>query len=257
LHAVRTIFVAHEADEGRVSLLEEMMKNIQEVVPANKLGRTRSNSHPTSQMAGPTAHRRRTSRLASISLSLAPPTVAALRQQTGLPDVNTGHLNIVTTQTILEALPSSQILLNFLPPSIQGFAPFIPPSSGSTGGATGDIGIRLAQWFDKALAFVGDSAEKWLEGLSDIRDVWSVRASVEAALQAGMDDDDVAITSTETLKLHRVLQNSWEFRIRSIWNDKLQHLVDGLHSKVHSALSVLSTDTVRADLGERIAKDDC
>lgn len=246
LEAVRAIFMAHSESEEGFSLLEEMMKHIQEVAtPVKQTGRINSTSDERS-----IHHKRKPSSLASFSVSLVPPSVSAFRQQAARLQVKGDRSSIVTTQSILEALPSSQILLNFLPASIQGFAPFIPSSSQTTGGAAGDMERHLAEWFEKALDFVDTSAKRCLADLSDIRDIWSVKTGVESALQSSECPDDTVITDAEKEKLHAILQQAWNVRIRGIWTAKLTQLVDGLESRVEAALVTLATDERRKDIGE-------
>ena len=237
------------------------MKNIQEVVPANKLGRTRSNSHPTSQMAGPTAHRRRTSRLASISLSsLAPPTVAALRQQTGLPDVNTGTfeyrdhsdyprgLTLITDPPETFSHPQSRALhRSFRLPLDR---PVVQLE-----------GYRPSDWLsgsDKALAFVGDSAEKMVgrtlgysgcveRGGEALRQRYTARPWTTTTSP---------LTSTETLKTAPCPADwLWSSAYAASGTDKLQHLVDGLRLGRYTVRS-LCFRQIQSEptLVERIAK---
>ncbi len=246
LHAVRAIFMAHSEAEDGSSLLEEMMKQIQEVAMPMKHS-ARSNSMGVENTSG---HRRRTSRLASFSVSLVPPSVSALPQHLALLEAGGDRPRIVTTQSILEALPASQILLNFLPASIQGFAPFIPRSTTSTSGLAGDMEHGLSQWFEKALDFVSSSTRRRLSDLPDIRDVWNVKISVEGALRSSELHDDAVITDSEKEKLHAVLEQAWNMRIRGIWTAKLTQLVDGLELHVETVLATLASDKRYEEMGK-------
>lgn len=253
LEAVRHLFLPHEEEESGSSPLDDMLHRIQEVplVPQDW-----SHSAPNGHAAanGHSGHKRRRSRLASISMPLISPELApSVRRAytTGDGSAISGgpYVLAVNSQTILRALPSSQILLSFLPSRIQAFAPFIPASALTGSDQANVILQRLEHWHKTALSQLSVSASTWLVEIRDIKDVCAISAGVTESLEQLKGEMDGSITADEEGRLQGMLQRIWAERMRSIWLDKLAAIERALQGEVDAANQTLMENGGRRALG--------
>lgn len=154
-------------------------------------------------------HHRRASRLASISLPL-PPRVA----------LGNGATPPVSAVRVIQSLPSSQILLRYLPSSVTGFTPFIPPA------AAPQLKEKLGPWQSSAVDVLRETVPAWVQQLSAVSDVWSVRRSLREILS----DDEVF-----EAQIASALESEWGSRVQEIWTTKLDTIVTSLSSKLTAA----------------------
>ncbi|RXK41345.1 hypothetical protein M231_01250 [Tremella mesenterica] len=185
------------------SLMAEMIRLVQQGEKANP---------PTPSQPGPrerrSSHARRASRLASISMTL--PFTKSI--------ATSGALD-VSTLKVLQPLPSSQIWLHHLPPSILGFTPFITPD------LVPPVNDKLQEWQTAALGLLSEAVPFWLGGLQSVADVWRVKADLQALLEEGMLEADV----------RTALDKAWEGRVQRIWAEKLDVLVRQAASQIQSS----------------------
>jgi len=181
------------------SLIEEMVRLIQVGDPA-------STPAPPQQSPMRTSHQRRTSRLASMSLPFPKVSLSA-------------HGPPVSTRQILQSLPSSQILLRYLPSSITAFTPFITPSPPPP------VPDKILAWRNSSTQLVRDSVPSWLAGLNSVTDIWHLRVSLESLLSDGDFEID----------LRAALEAGWGARVKDVWSNKLEELVRSAEIRVREA----------------------
>ncbi|KAL7424679.1 hypothetical protein Q5752_000363 [Cryptotrichosporon argae] len=195
---VTAVFGERRRLDGDASLIADMIKAVQEgeAAPpqAPLLPHRQSSQH------------RRTSRLASISLTL--------------PRANShGRSPPVSAGQIIEHLPSSQILLRYLPSSITGFTPFI------TSSANPAVADKISAWQKSAIAVLTETAPAWLRDLQSVADLWHVRSTLRSLLA----DADFGAQIAEALEAE------WGARVTQLWETKLAALLQSAEVAVHDA----------------------
>ncbi|TXT07513.1 hypothetical protein VHUM_03233 [Vanrija humicola] len=157
----------------------------------------------------PPTHAPRKTRMASISLPLPP------ANQNGLG----GRGPPVSTPRILQALPSSQILLRYLPSGITGFTPFIAPSSEP------ELSKKLDAWQASAILLLRQSVPSWLADLQSVSDVWAVRSAI----------GDLLGDSAFEQQISQALEAEWGARVQTIWTAKLDALITNAETTLRTA----------------------
>lgn len=185
------------------SLMEEMIRLVQKAEAP-----TPSTAQPAPAPPRRTSHERRASRLASISSPLPKLSFST----TGSP---------VSAPKVLQILPSAQILLRHLPPSITTFTPFITPSPPPA------LIDRLTEWRSTSTALLADAVPAWLAALQSIQDVWSIRAGLLSVLAEG--DHQTQIRTS--------LESEWADRVKAIWSVKLDAIVDIARDQLEKGLT--------------------
>lgn len=187
-----------QSQEGE-SLIEEMVRLVQVGEPVTA----------PPQSAIPlrrTSHQRRASRLVSISLPF--PKV----------DISSGSPPVSTRQ-ILQSLPSSQILLRHLPNPITAFTPFITPSPPVA------VSQKIAAWRETSTQILRDALPTWLTALNSVTDICHVRDSLRTLLHNGEYEAEIRVA----------LEAEWGARVKDVWGDKLEHLVQSAETCVREA----------------------
>ncbi|KAL1411795.1 hypothetical protein Q8F55_002762 [Vanrija albida] len=151
----------------------------------------------------------RKSRMASISLPLPPTSHSALG----------GGGPPVSTPRILQALPSSQILLRYLPSGVTGFTPFIAPSSEPA------LSQKLDAWQASAIQLLRQSVPSWLADLQSVSDVWAVRSAI----------GDLLGDSAFEQQISQALEAEWGARVQTIWTAKLDALIKNAETTLRTA----------------------
>jgi len=196
---VHAVFDAKRSITGEECLLAEAIKLVQ-------AGEAPAPAPPSSQVRRYN-HQRRASRLHSISLPLPPRVTSALN---GPP---------VSTPIVLQALPSSQILLRYLPSQVTGFTPFIAQS------AAPNVNEKLGPWQASAVEILRDAVPAWLSGLQSVSDVWKVRAALADILGDEAFEEQIAAA----------LEAEWGARVQAIWTAKLNTLVTSAETALKNA----------------------
>lgn len=165
------------------------------------------------------SHQRRASRMASISLPL-PPRINAT--STGPP---------LSSPQIIQSLPSSQILLRYLPASVIEFTPFIAPSTPPS------LAAKLGPWQASAVDTVRESAPAWLDGLHSVADVWAVRATLADMLGDEAFEEQISAA----------LEAEWGARVQAIWTAKLNAIVTSAETSLNDAADRIRSGAVVSD----------
>lgn len=192
-------------DASGPSTLEEMIRLIQLGGP---LPSTSQPPPPVRRMSS--SHQRRASRLASISLPIPP------SDPSGAP---------ITTPQVVQCLPSSQILLRYLPNSITGFTPFIAPS------AAPDLDAALEEWQTASIELLRRATPTWLSDIHTVSTVWQVRGLLGNVLA---DDGFSRLISS-------ALEDEWGRRIKHVWSEKLGGLLVLAENEVLAAAEELKS----------------
>ncbi|KAG8709558.1 hypothetical protein FRC08_018265 [Ceratobasidium sp. 394] len=154
----------------------------------------------------------------------------------------------LTTPQILQSLPSSSLLLRFLPSSIVGYAPYISTESNDPGGAESNgTEEELKAWMDMALEALAAPAKSWLGKLDSVRAVWTVRSSVINGIASL--EGTVEVKST----LERAVEAAFAARVGEVWERRLETIEITVGSAISKTVTVLAgatgeEDGVKADL---------
>ncbi|KAF8323197.1 hypothetical protein DL93DRAFT_2223145 [Clavulina sp. PMI_390] len=205
-------------------------------------GSTNSNSEPPlveqilelvqSSSAGTTPKKRsrHASRLSIISSFHATPTP--------LPSRNPSQP--LTSTTILDSLPSSQLLLQFLPPSIVSYSPYIDTASARAQLSPSLIATASTAWFDASLASLRSHISSWFERLDTIRAVWESRSLL-------VEYQD-RLTASEMARLTRVIDDAAAERVQAIWTTYLTDIKQSATDSVAAALKSLQVGADEASV---------
>ncbi|WWC68540.1 uncharacterized protein I206_102469 [Kwoniella pini CBS 10737] len=212
---LETVLSAKGVFERRATSSEDSESTIEEMMRLLQKGRltsstTTSNPPPSSRK---NSHQRRASRLASISLPLnyVPQTPSSASEAVNKPPA-------VATE-IIQELPSSQILLRYLPNNIIGFTPFITPSSSP------DIDSTLKQWQLNSIELLKESLPEWLKDLKNVKDI----------CQYGK-------------RWRETLEGQWSIRIKEVWKEKSDELLDITEREVREAGEKVRNGTEKIDV---------
>ncbi|KEP54956.1 Vps51/Vps67 protein [Rhizoctonia solani 123E] len=144
----------------------------------------------------------------------------------------------LTTPQILHSLPSSSLLLRFLPPSITGYTPYVSTDSDGLGVTkAGETEGELDGWLSNALEALATPARNWLGKLESVRAVWTVRAAVikgTLSLEGALETKNRLLGAVEAAFISRVSE-IWESRLENIEagvGDALMRitaLLEGIH----------------------------
>lgn len=190
-------------DAGKPSTLEEMIRLIQLGGPPPSATQP---PPPIRRMSS--SHQRRASRLASISLPIPP------SDPSGAP---------ITTPQVVQSLPSSQILLRYLPSSITGFTPFIAPS------AAPDLDAALDEWQAASVELLRRATPLWLSDIHTVSTVWQVRGLLGNVLE----DDGFSA------HIRSALEDEWGRRIKHVCSEKLGGMLASAENEVLAAAEEL------------------
>lgn len=210
-----------EAERMARAVFEPRRRMDHESVIAEAIRLVQTGEEPQTAGAPPlrrTSGQRRTSRL-SISLPM-PPRVPS---GSGGPPASAAR--------VLRILPSSQILLRYLPASVTGFTPFIAPSPAPS------LEDKLTPWHASAMAILRESVPAWLDNLSSVADVWAVRDSTFALLaEDGFQGE-----------IRKGLEAEWSRRVQVLWTAKLDSLVISARTTIQDAAANIRAGKETAD----------
>lgn len=142
---------------------------------------------------------------------------------------STQFTTVVTTQSILYALPSSQLLIQFLPQSITSFTPYIDTTSPSS--LLPSSLPQTSAWFNGCLSSLEGKLRSWLEDLGTVRDVCAARSVVGAYKDR--------FSAEEMGKLQSVVDEVCKERIRVIWTRELRRVERGVEEVVDGCVKEL------------------
>lgn len=194
---------------------------------------------PSKQTSSERMHKRRASRLKSISLpfSLPPhsilspkPSSSSLTAPTASAAEVSSHQTappILSTPALLRTLPSSPLLLRYLPQPVKSYTPFLSSASSQPL----HLADTLSSWLESNSSFLRSALHDLAARLMTVARVWETRADVERALLA-VD----GFEAVERDKIRAILEAGWEKRIGEIWAVQLLELRDRLGVSLQSAL---------------------
>ena len=134
------------------------------------------------------------------------------------PSPITSTPQALSTTAILESLPSSQLLLQYLPPSVVSYSPYIDTSSVATRLSRQDVTSAQRLWFGESLSTLQAELRVWLTNLNILSDVWDVR-SVLLSYRNRM-------SAEEFNAALRVFDTACLERGRTLWNISLNNVQD-------------------------------
>ncbi|KAL5637030.1 hypothetical protein ACGC1H_000864 [Rhizoctonia solani] len=140
----------------------------------------------------------------------------------------------LTTPQILHSLPSSSLLLRFLPPSITGYTPYVSTDSDGLGVTKVEETEReLDDWLNNALEALAIPARNWLSKLESVRAVWTVRAAVikgTLSLEGALETKNRLLGAIEAAFISRVSE---------IWESRLENIEDGVGNALMRIMALL------------------
>jgi hypothetical protein len=162
------------------------------------------------------------------------------RQPSTLPsiaDVTPGSSQSVSTSVILKSLPSSQMLLTYLPEGVKMFTPFIAPVAGrSKVEQEKQIVEKLDVWVSVILNDLAPRIDIWLSKLDKISDVWKIRSLLFRLLDDIKRNESMALSASQVEGIRKVAQTAFETRTKAIWRAQLDQLQTATRSGLQSSL---------------------
>ncbi|KAI5451411.1 hypothetical protein NCC49_001717 [Naganishia albida] len=209
------------------SLLDEAIDRIQRGERKASIAQRSPVSRQTSMTEG----QRRTSRLPSMLPIIT--------------DQNPGQTPFTSTSTILKTLPSSQMLVTYLPERVQMFAPFITPvSCKSKSEQERQVVDKLDSWVSDAITALAPRIDIWLSRLDNISDVWKIRTHLLRLLDEIKSNETIALSSEQVDAIRKVAQTAFETRTKAIWRAQLDQLLEDTRSGLMQSLEkIRSNDT--------------
>jgi len=199
-------------------------------------------SAPIDGTAKSEGQRRRDSRLASLSMpfsfpssptSATGPVAAAPRTLSASNDASAlvpSSEPLITTRGLIQTLPSSPLLLRYLPRGILDYTPYLLSPSASPPA----LASALATWLREALQLLATALEGLVGQLTTVRAVWALRAEMSELLNSL-----VAVEPAEKAEVAAILSAAWDGRVRVIWERQLAGLQSALSEALRLKLAVL------------------
>ncbi|KAG9047746.1 hypothetical protein FS837_001586 [Tulasnella sp. UAMH 9824] len=144
----------------------------------------------------------------------------------------------VNTPTLLKSLPSSTLLIRYLPPSIQSYAPFIDTTSPSSQLSSSAVAAASSDWNRTSLRSLEDKVSEWLQDLDAISEVWSLWTGLLPSDSAS-DPWRETLTAVEREELLRTIQQACVKRVKELWKDKLAAIEASIVSHVKRCIEIL------------------
>lgn len=169
-----------------------------------------------------TAQRQQTLRSASMGI---PP-----EKSLGLPSTSPNGsvpsaLSYTSTSSMLRTLPSSQMLLTYLPDNVQMFTPFISSDAKSGDERNRQIRDKLDTWVSETLQGLAPRLEIWLNRLDSIADIWKIRSQLLRILDEILPNESIALSAEQVNQIRKVAQTAFESRTKALWRLLLEELV--------------------------------
>ncbi|KDN48156.1 hypothetical protein RSAG8_03172, partial [Rhizoctonia solani AG-8 WAC10335] len=140
----------------------------------------------------------------------------------------------LTTRQILHSLPSSSLLLRFLPPSITGYTPYVSTDSGGLGATkVEETEGELDSWLNNALEALAAPSRDWLSKLESVRAVWAVRTAIIKGI-LGLEG------APETKnRLLGAIEAAFISRVSEVWESRLETIEVGVGSALRRVTALL------------------
>lgn len=152
----------------------------------------------------------------------------------------------LSTMSILESLPSSQLLIQFLPPSITSYSPYIDTTSSASQLSRSQATNSCASWFNGSLSSLEAKLHGWLESLKSIREVWEARSVIDAYRDRMSTSEAAAVVSLVDEACKGQARSIWQASLRDIErlvDDLVAGVIKGIQSNDSTILGRLSNTT--------------
>ncbi|KAG9019493.1 hypothetical protein FRB90_001565 [Tulasnella sp. 427] len=172
--------------------------------------------------------------------SRAKPLIEELLENAASPSSSDSPIAI-NTMSLLKSLPSSTLLIRYLPPSIQSYAPFIDTTSPSSQLSTSAVTAVSSEWHRTSLRSLEDKVSEWLQDLDAISEVWSLWTGLLPS-EASPDPWTGTLTTVESKELLQAIQQACVKRVQELWKDKLAAIEAAIVSHVKQCIEALQKD---------------
>ncbi|CUA70290.1 Rootletin [Rhizoctonia solani] len=177
--------------------------------------------------------------ITDIQMDTTSPNVSSIVSQSQLPVSGTIPPSVsisrnLTTAQILHSLPSSSLLLRFLPPSITHYTPYVstdPDGLGAT--KVEETQGELDGWLNTALEALATPARNWLSKLESVRAVWAIRAAV---IKGTLSLEGAPETKTRLLG---AIEAAFVGRVSEIWENRLENIEIGVSDALKGVIALL------------------
>ncbi len=142
----------------------------------------------------------------------------------------------LTTQKLLTSLPSSSHFA-LLPQGIRTYKPYIDGAAVTTPTLLPQLRDKLESWFKKAVQDAKGAITDWFADLVSVREVWEVRASVLAWLDA-----TEGLETPERSELESVINKACQHQATCIWNRALDVMDSSFRTAVASATKAVESE---------------
>lgn len=178
------------------------------------------------------------------------------RQSSSLPsiaDATPDSAQYVSTIAILKNLPSSQMLLTYLPEGVKTFTPFITAVAGkSKSEQVKQINVKLDAWVAAAMSDLVPRIDIWLGRLDKISDIWKIRSQLNRLLDDIKSNESIALSSRQVEEIRKVAQTTFETRTKAIWRAQLDQLHTATRSGLQNSLDKIRHSDSSSMTGKRI-----
>ncbi|KAI0257190.1 hypothetical protein BJV78DRAFT_1277757 [Lactifluus subvellereus] len=145
----------------------------------------------------------------------------------------------MSTQHLLSTLPSASHFV-LLPSTIRSYKPYVDSTSAVSSLYPTQLGLRLGEWFSKAVAELKSVAEGWFTELRTLKEVWAVRSWFNDWLGTKELEDG------ERQELSEVIDDVAHGQAVKILRTALGNLQGGFQDELQSALLQLRDGTSEA-----------
>ncbi|KAG8978165.1 hypothetical protein FRC05_011281 [Tulasnella sp. 425] len=147
----------------------------------------------------------------------------------------------VNTPSLLKSLPSSTLLIRYLPPSIQSYAPYIDTTSPSSQLSPSSVATASSDWHRTSLRSLEDKVAEWLQDLDAISEVWSLWTGL-LPTDSSSDPWRETLTEAEREELLQAIQQACIKRVKELWKDKLAAIEGAIVSHVKRCIETLQKE---------------
>lgn len=168
------------------------------------------------------------------------PLIGELLENAALPS-SLDSSTAVDTPSLLKSLPSSTLLIRYLPPSIQSYAPFIDTTSPSSQLSPSAIASASSEWHRTSLHSLEDKVSEWLQDLDAISEVWSLWTGLLPS-DSSSDPWRETLTAKEREELLKAIQQACVKRVKELWKDKLAAIEASIVSQVKRCIEILQKE---------------
>jgi hypothetical protein len=156
----------------------------------------------------------------------------------------------ISTSSMLRTLPSSQMLITYLPDNVQTFTPFISSDAKSGDEKHRQITDKLDAWVSETLQALAPRIDIWLNRLDSIADIWKIRSQLLRLLDEILPNEAIALSAEQVGQIRKVAQTAFESRTKALWRLLLEELVKSTTSGLQDSLDKIKTHDDTSITGE-------